>query len=159
MAYSKEQIKDAKNIIILKVSRGDSLKRVMEEDSKVPSRMKVYSWLNEHHKDYDKEFYDNYARARIERADGIFDEMIDIADDGRNDYMEKVIGGETVEVVNKEHIQRSRVRIDTRKWILSRMNPKRYGDKVQTDVTTNGKELKPVVLSLGQGQNPNEATN
>lgn len=141
--YTSEQISKVKETIIIKVSKGDSLKRVMEDDDSMPNRNMIYSWLNESNRNYDKQFADNYARAREERADGIFDEMIDIADDGRNDYQTKLIGGEAIEVLNKEHIQRSRVRIDTRKWILSRMNPKKYGEKVQNEVTISEQPLFP----------------
>ena len=44
--------------------------------------------------------------------------------------------------LNGEHIQRSRVRIDTRKWLLSKMLPKVYGDKAEVAVT--GADRGPV---------------
>ena len=57
---------------------------------------------------------------------------LDIADDGSNDWVErKNADGSTTEVVNGEHIQRSRVRIDARKWLLSKLAPKKYGDKLE----------------------------
>ncbi len=90
-----------------------------------------------------------YARACKERADNIFEEMFEIADDGRNDYMTKVINGIEVEVINPEAIQRSRLRIDQRKWALSKMNPKKYGDKV--DVTSGNEKINnntPVNLKI-----------
>ena len=49
-------------------------------------------------------------------------------------------------VLNGEHIQRSRLRVDTRKWYLSKLNPKKYGDKV--DVTTKGKEITNPILGI-----------
>jgi hypothetical protein len=55
----------------------------------------------------------------------IADELLEIADDGSNDWMEREKGGYEL---NAEHIQRSRARIDTRKWLLSKMLPKVYGD-------------------------------
>ncbi len=58
------------------------------------------------------EFADQYARATLIRADDHFDEMMEIAD-GDGDP------------------QRDRLRVDTRKWALARMNPRKYGDKVQ----------------------------
>jgi hypothetical protein len=94
--------------------------------------------------DNDTELSTQYARAREERTEGIFEEMFDIADDGTNDYMERMgSDGEPYLVVNTEHIQRSKVRIDQRKWALSKMNPKKYGDKLELDnkhsgeITTN----------------------
>ena len=85
---------------------------------------------------------ERYARACDIRAEIIFDEMFDIADDSKNDYSTKVINGEKVEVLNTENIQRSRLRIDTRKWALSKMKPKKYGDKI--DVTSGGEKIEPV---------------
>lgn len=76
-------------------------------------------------------FRDNYAIARGERATAIFEETLEIADDGRNDWMEKLsASGEAVGwAQNGEAVNRSRLRVDTRKWFLSRMDPKKYGEK------------------------------
>ena len=83
----------------------------------------------------------------------MFEEMFDIADDSSNDYMAKQYGdGVEVQVLNSENIQRSRLRIDTRKWALSKMNPKKYGDK--TDITTNGKEINiPIIEWVKSNEN------
>jgi hypothetical protein len=91
----------------------------------MPSKTSVFRWLRTQ-----DEFRDQYARAKEESADALTDEMLDIADDGSNDWMSR--HGKDDEVawsVNGEHIQRSRVRIDTRKWIASKLKPKKYGDK------------------------------
>lgn len=64
------------------------------------------------------------------------DEIQDIADDGSNDYMTIVKGDESYNVVNHEAINRSRLRVDSRKWIASKLLPKKYGDK-QVDVSVN----------------------
>jgi hypothetical protein len=63
--------------------------------------------------------------------------MLDIADDGTNDWAKQQLGedGPEVEVLNKEHIQRSRLRIETRKWLASKLKPKKYGDKITTEHT------------------------
>lgn len=61
------------------------------------------------------------------------DEILEISDDGSNDWMER-LGKEGEPAgwqLNGEHVQRSRLRVDTRKWILSKLAPKRYGDKLQ----------------------------
>jgi hypothetical protein len=64
------------------------------------------------------------------------DELLEIADDGRNDWGEKRNdkGEVTGWTVNGEHIQRSRARIDTRKWLMGKCVPKKYGDKVEQAV-------------------------
>ncbi len=59
------------------------------------------------------------------------DEITDIADDGSNDYIEQEQkNGKIARVLDGEHVQRSRLRVDTRKWVLARMLPKIYGDKI-----------------------------
>jgi hypothetical protein len=58
------------------------------------------------------------------------DEIIDIADDGSNDWMERELeSGKTIEVLNAEHVARSRLRVDARKWVAAKLKPKKYGDK------------------------------
>ena len=55
--------------------------------------------------------------------------MLEIADDGRNDWIVRLRkDGSTETVVDNEAVQRSRLRIDTRKWLLSKLSPKKYGD-------------------------------
>jgi len=136
MAYSDKEKKDIFDKICKEIESGKSLRQVLRENDNMPSTQTLYVWI-----DKDPEKSKQYARSCETRADIIFDEMIEIADDGTNDYMTKPIGdGIEVQVLNSEHIQRSRLRIDTRKWILSKMNPKKYGDK--TDITTNGKDIK-----------------
>jgi hypothetical protein len=54
------------------------------------------------------------------------DEVVDISDDARNDFVERE---DASRVANQEHIQRSRLRVDTRKWLLSKCLPKIYGDR------------------------------
>lgn len=74
---------------------------------------------------------DQYARAKEESADSLADEILDIADNATNDWMKRNHGEDDPGwVANGENIQRSRVRIDTRKWIASKLKPKKYGDKM-----------------------------
>lgn len=80
-----------------------------------------------------------YARAKEDQADYMADEMIEIADDGSNDLMTIVKGENEYEIENKEVTNRSKLRVDTRKWIAARLKPGKYGDKI--DVTTNGESI------------------
>jgi hypothetical protein len=69
------------------------------------------------------------------------DEILDIADDGSNDYMAITRKDESEAwQLNGEHIQRSRLRVDTRKWLMAKMKPKVYGDKL--DVVSDGAKLE-----------------
>lgn len=93
----------------------------------MPSQSTVFRWLADERRGA---FREQYARAREAQADALFDEMLDIADDGTNDWMErKREDGSTDEVVNHEHISRSKLRVDARKWMAGKLSPKKYGEK------------------------------
>lgn len=97
-------------------------------------------WLHIH-----SEFRDQYARAREAQAEHWADEIIEISDDGTNDWTERQNkDGSTYEAIDSEHINRSRLRVDTRKWLMARMAPKKYGDKVTQEVT--GGDGGPLVV-------------
>lgn len=90
-------------------------------------------------------FLDNYVRARELQADAFVDESIDIADDGRNDWMTRVDKrtGETYQVPNLEHIARSKLRVETRMKVAANLNPKKYGQRVEAMLRTDP-EAPPV---------------
>ena len=96
----------------------------------MPSKQAVLRWLARNEK-----FRAQYVRAKEEGAEAIAEELFDIADDGSNDWMEKLDkDGEPIGwQLNGEHVQRSKLRIDTRKWYLSKILPKKYGDRIQHD--------------------------
>lgn len=69
-----------------------------------------------------------YARARKDFVDALVEESLVIADDGTNDWMEREReDGRIDEVIDKEHIQRSKLRIETRFKFAGLVDPKRYG--------------------------------
>lgn len=99
----------------------------------MPAQSTIFRWLADERY---AAFREQYARAREAQADALFDEMLDIADDGTNDWMErKRADGSTEEVINAEHIQRSKLRIDARKWMAGKLRPKVYGEKIDVDLT------------------------
>ena len=75
-----------------------------------------------------EEFSQQYASAREVQAEVWADEIVAIADDTTADLTTDKDGKE---IVRHENIQRSRLRVDARKWIASKLLPKRYGDKLQ----------------------------
>lgn len=80
------------------------------------------------------------------------DEIIDIADDGERDYIKDAEGHETV---NYDHISRARLRVDARKWIASKLKPKKYGDKQSVAVTDpDGGPISLTVGFLAASQRP-----
>ncbi|WP_259671248.1 terminase small subunit protein [Rhizobium sp. NZLR11] len=113
-----------------RIADGESLKGICE-DPEMPSKATVFKWLSER-----DSFSDKYARAREEQADAIFDEILLIADDGRNDWMERRGEEDAGWTTNGENIQRSKLRIDARKWMAGKLRPKKYGEKLEIDQTT-----------------------
>lgn len=109
----------------------------------MPTEKTIHNWLNSN-----KEFLQLYARAKEFQADFMIDETIDIADDGTNDtIIIQMPSGAEREVENKEWTNRSKLRIETRKWIASKLKPKKYGDKL--DVTSDGEKITtPPVLNI-----------
>jgi len=141
------------------LSRGWSLRRVIEQgvnekeykNISFPSIATVFKWM----RDY-PDFLKQYARAKQESADGMAEELLDIADDGRND---SYIDDNGIERTNHDVIARSRLRVDTRKFLMAKMKPKVYGDKL--DLTSDGDKLivAPLVISTIKARNNGNGTN
>ena len=114
--------------ICQRIAEGETLNQICR-DEHMPARPTVVGWCLENREG----FSDRYARARDLQLEHWADEVIDVADDATNDYMEKVNGEDEKSswALNGEHVQRSRLRIDSRKWLLSKLKPERYGDKLQ----------------------------
>lgn len=114
--YNKEITSEICNTI---ASSSVGLRRLCKQNSHWPNPDTIYRWLAEH-----KEFSDQYARAKHFQVGVIIDEILDIADDTAQDTISDEHGNTRY---NKEHIHRSRLRIDTRKWLASKLVPKIYG--------------------------------
>ena len=122
---------------------GRSLRSICTDDG-MPTRATVFNWLHGN-----SAFFDQYARAREVQAEIWADEINDIADDSTNDYVTRTKrDGSEYEEFNAEAVMRARLRVDSRKWLLSKLLPKKYGDKVQAEVS--GKDGGPVVFTLSK---------
>ena len=105
-----------------RLSNGESLRSICSLEN-MPKKTTVFRWLNIH-----KDFNDQYARAREEQAETLADEIISIADDGLNDTYVDENGNKRTE---QDVIARSRLRVEARKWVASKLKPKKYGDKIE----------------------------
>ena len=114
-----------------RIADGESLRSICEDED-MPSRISVFKWLAN---DKNKIFREQYAYARAAQAETLIDEMFDIVDDGRNDWIEKLgRNGQSIGwVVNGEAVQRSKLRLEARQWYARKMLPKKYGDKIEID--------------------------
>ena len=119
--YSDELAND----ICARIANGESLVKICNGD-KYPAATTIFQWIANN-----DEFRNKYAHAREAQADKLADEIVSIADDGVNDtYITD--GGQAV---NHDVIARSRLRVDARKWVASKLAPKKYGDKITQEHT------------------------
>jgi histone H3/H4 len=112
------------------VAEGYSLRQIGDLPQ-MPHKRTMKRWLAEK-----PTFQERYAQAKEEMAEHFAEEILEIADDGSNDWIEREVeSGKTIKVVDHEHIARSRLRVDTRKWLMSKLMPQKYGQKL--DVNTH----------------------
>lgn len=102
----------------------------MHDDFPTPETIRTWRLYNE-------EFSALYARAKMHQADNLAEDCIDIADDNSRDSIHSEDGKETF---NNEFAQRSRIRIDTRKWIAAKLLPRQYGDRLLVEKKTEENE-------------------
>ncbi|MCY7291336.1 MAG: hypothetical protein LH615_04055 [Ferruginibacter sp.] len=149
MTYWTIELKEkAVDIVLDCIRNGESLIGCLRSRSRqeVPNSSTWNEWLNG-----DEELANRYARACEERADLIFEEILDIADDKSQD---SIITDSGNVVFNNEFAARSRIKIDARKWMLGKMNPKKFGDKIQQEFSGELKtNLIPTIEFIDSSKN------
>ena len=132
--------------LLLRVAEGATLREVCKAEG-MPAESTVRRLIRQ-----SPELRSTYARAREERAERWAEELIEIADDATNDYVErKKTGGGSVTVLDDEHVRRSQLRIDTRKWLLARLMPGQFGDRIETQLSGPGGGPVQVENSISAG--------
>ncbi len=116
------------------ISTSSTSLRTLCKDESMPSANTIIRWLREK-----EDFRLQYARAKEDQADFLAEEIIEISDDATNDFMTIQKGDQSYEVENKEWTSRSKLRVDARKWIASKLKSKKWGDKI--DLTSDGKTI------------------
>lgn len=140
MAYTIEEKKKLVDEICNYVSQGDSLRRACDKSSVKKSTF--MDWVKE-----DENFADQYARSRELCIEAKFESIQD-------DYLETPRVDPETGKIDPAWVNLQRLKIDAKKWELSKLMPKKYGDKIDVDHTTKGDRI--TVISLGSGVNPNE---
>lgn len=97
-----------------RIAEGESLRAIFKTKG-MPAKRTFLRWVAA-----DDTLAKQYAEAQLMRAEHYFDEIVEIADKGTDPA-------------------KTRVQVDARKWVLSRMNPKKYGDKMDLTANINGK--------------------
>lgn len=113
--------------ILVRISNGESL-RMIVRDVGMPAQSTVYEWLLRF-----PDFAEHYARAREEQADTLADEIQAIADEPP----ERILT-ENGDRIDTGYLQWQKNRIDARKWVASKLKPKKYGDRVAMEGVEGG---------------------
>ncbi len=104
-------------------STGYGLLKLAKLFPELPDKMTINRWRHRV-----PEFRAQYAQAKIEQADILAEECLEIADDDSQDVKFDKDGNE---LCNTEFIARARLRVDTRKWLASKLLPKQYGQQAE----------------------------
>jgi len=118
MAYSEEQKTKIFDNICEIIVNGKSLRTALKSSKVKIDVSTFFVWMRE-----DENKSNQYARATIERAELMFEDMIDIADKSPERTATKF-----GTMVDSGDVQNRRLKVDTRKWALSKMMPKKYGN-------------------------------
>lgn len=100
------------DLICERIAEGESLRQICEDEG-MPHRVTVLRWL-----DSNGGFAAKYARARELQGDVMDEKILAVADECTN-----------------ENAQAARVKIDAYKWRAAKLAPKKYGDKVQQEIS------------------------
>jgi hypothetical protein len=103
---------------IEQVYRGRSLKSLVEDDPRLVSYEDFLRWIKR-----DAVRHERYKEAQEMRTEFLAGEIIEIAD-----------GAEAVDPQSNDTVNRDKLRIDTRKWLMSAHNRKRYGETKQIEL-------------------------
>jgi hypothetical protein len=130
---------DLATVILARLAAGEPLRTICRADL-MPDESTVRGWaLDPNHP-----FAARYARAREMGFFSMADEILEIADDARNDFMERTTrSGEVVRVVDEEAIARSRMRIAARQWLMAKAMPQTFGDRLEQNLTVEDVTPRP----------------
>ena len=133
-----------------RLSKGEPLAQICR-DEWMPHASTVRDWM-----DADADFSRAIAHAREIGFDAIAQDCLTIADDGRNDFVaaRAADGDEAAMKYDADHVQRSKLRVETRLKLLAKWDPKRYGDKLDitaavTTSTLTDEQLMERATALG----------
>jgi acyl-homoserine lactone acylase PvdQ len=134
--------------ICTRMAEGESLRAICRSEG-MPAMGTVFRWVSSN-----LLFREQYEAAMAQRTESMFEEILEIADETDRDTLYTENG----ERPNAEWISRSRLRVDARKWMLSKMLPKKYGERLaigghedmpplQTEATLNVAGLSTAALA------------
>ena len=130
MAYSQKQRQEIIDKVCDYMSEhGLSLRAICRTDKTIPNRKVINDWLNK-----DEAFRNQYTRAHEDRLEFLFEQMNELIEACEND---------------RDSIAKLKIQIDLIKWQLSKMNPKKYGDKQDINLGGEIKGSSIVINNVG----------
>lgn len=139
---SVEVTQKIKDEIICRMAEGELLSRICR-DLHMPSFAHVRSYLRRGGANYDPIFEREMNNARVEGAFAMADQIIDIADDSENDFITQTMRGGRVKVIrNREMVERARLRIETRRFLMSKYLKAVFGNQTSTG-SADGELIDP----------------
>lgn len=111
------------------LSMGKSLRTACKQEG-MPSMPTVYKWISDY-----PEFLNQYTRAKEESAEALAEDMLDIADEIPTTVETDKDGNIIATKLDSAGVARNRLRVETRKWVASKLKPKKYGDLAKLEVT------------------------
>ena len=111
-----------------KVMDGANIKTALKSDKRYPTFQTWCNWKRNH-----PELFDLYIKAIQDKSESVLEEIDSISTDLRNGLLEPSVAN---------------VLIQTLKWKAAKFYPKMFGDKVDHDITSNGKEINLTPISF-----------
>lgn len=145
MAYTEENKNEIFEKICIEIESGRSLRSILKNDDNMPSSSTFFIWLNENDSKSKR-----YELAASLRTDALFDEIVEIAYNIEQGETTKTNNKGEYEVTTGDMLGHRRLKIDALKWSLSKLNPKKYGDKI--DHTTDGEKINVTTIKWGDNE-------
>lgn len=140
MAHESSYTEEKADLICEWIASGKTLNKLSQVNPEI-NRATVYRWFKAI-----PEFKQKYEEARTFQWETWYDEIIDIGNDDSNDTLH----GPKGPVSNHAAVQRAKLKTDDRKWLLSKLLPRRFGDKPEGEKPEGEKNnsLRPIVLNV-----------
>jgi len=119
---------------------GSILNAMKSKTGDAPSYSRLMYWL-----DADEALQEKYTRGKMAQADFMADELLEIADS----TADEIVDQNGVSRKDGADVQHKRLRVDTRKWLASKLKPKKYGEKLDLTGEVNTVIIKDLTGSDG----------
>jgi hypothetical protein len=118
------------NQILERIVGGETIRAICADDETLPSRSAVYMHLS-----VNSDFALRYGRAKFAATEALADEILEISDESNSDWKQTRDGAKP----DREVTERAKLRVETRKWLMARLSPTKYGDRT---IISDGKEAQ-----------------